>query len=422
MPTFEVVIAGFLAIALTASIISSKAKAPYTLILVFFGLIIAGSSLSSLFGVNLLYDRLIGGGLFVGVVLPPLLFETTMSIRYEEFRSVARPALRLATVGVVIATVVGGLFLWQIAGLPFISSFAFAAIIAPTDTATVLEIFRRAKLPRKLSTLMDTEAVFNDATGITVFTIIITSLGVSQLSLFSAATSFLRIFGGGIVIGLLVGFGAHLLARIVADPMSQTMITITTVYGSYTVAAALDVSGLVAVAVAGLYYGNAVMKTWVLPQTRTTVKNFWRIMAFIANSLAFLYIGLSTDLVRIRADLLPIGIAFLAVTIARLSSVYPLLGTSKVDGEPVPRSWENVAMLGGMRGALSIVLAASLPDTIPSRDLISSMVLGVAFISITFQGFLLSRYVAKKFPRRLDKRLQTPGTSRFSAAQDSKKP
>jgi monovalent cation:H+ antiporter, CPA1 family len=400
MPSFELVVAAFLAIALTASIISSRAKAPYTVVLVFFGLIIAATSLSNLLNVNLLYDRLIGGGLFVGLVLPPLLFETTMSIRYEEFRSVARPALRLATFGVIIATIVGGLFLWLIANLPLATSFVFAAIIAPTDTATVLEIFRRSKLPRKLTTLMDTEAVFNDATGITVFTIIVTSLGVAQLSLVSAATEFLKIFAGGIIVGLLVAFIAHLAARIVSDLMSQTMITITTVYGAYTAATALGVSGLVAVAVAGLYYGNTVMKTRVQPQTRRTLRSFWRIMAFIANSIAFLYIGLSTDLARMIVDLVPIGIAFLAVTIARLSSVYPLLGTSRVDGLPVPTAWKNVAMLGGMRGALSIVLAASLPVTVPSRDLVSSMVLGVAFISITIQGYLLSRYLTKKFPRK----------------------
>src|SRR5262245_51461999 len=111
MPSLELVVAGFLTVALAASIISSKAKAPYTIVLVFFGLIIASSSLSTLLNVNLLYG-LIPGGLFVGFVLPPLLFETTMSIRYEEFRSVARPALRLATIGVLIATIAGGLFLW----------------------------------------------------------------------------------------------------------------------------------------------------------------------------------------------------------------------------------------------------------------------------------------------------------------------
>src|SRR6266705_3442330 len=170
LPSLEIILSAFLAISLTATIISNKARAPYTVILVLFGVAIAGSSLSSILGVSLLYDSLVGGGLFVGLVLPPLLFETTMNIRFEEFRAVARPALRLATVGVVIATVVGGLFLWQIVQLPLLPSFLFASIIAPTDTATVLEIFRRARLPKKLSTLMETEAVFNDATGITIFT------------------------------------------------------------------------------------------------------------------------------------------------------------------------------------------------------------------------------------------------------------
>ncbi len=289
MASFEFVITAFLAIALTASIISSRTRAPYTIILVLFGVAIAGSSLSSILSVNLLYDSLIGGGLFVGLVLPPLLFETMMNIRYEEFRAVFTPAIRLATIGVVIATIVGGLLLWQIAA-----------------------------------------------------------------------------------------------------------------------AEALGVSGLVAVSVAGLYYGNTTIRTWVRPQTTRTVRNFWRIMTFIANSLAFLYIGLSTNLASIRADLVPIGIAFSAVIIARLSTVYSLLGISHVDGEPIPRSWKNVAFLGGMRGALSIALVASLKSCaptpvagcVPQLDLITSMVLGVAFLSIILQGFLLSRYIRKNFPKR----------------------
>src|SRR6266481_3351226 len=402
MASLEFIISAFLAISLAASIISNKGKIPYTIVLVLFGLALAASSFSSILGVNLLYDSLVGGGLFVGIVLPPLLFETTMNIRFEEFRAVASSALRLATIGVVIATIAGGLFLWQIVQLPLLPSFLFASVIAPTDTATVLEIFRRAKLPRRLSTLMETEAVFNDATGITIFTILLTSLDVSRLSLVQAAISFAEIFGGGVIVGLLVALGAHLLSRIVSDPMSETMITITTVYGSYTVASALGFSGIVAVAIAGLYYGNSTVRTWVLSQTTRTVRNFWRITSFIANSLAFLYIGLSTDLARIQADLLPIGLAFTAVTIARFSSVYPLLGTSKINGEPIPRTWKNVAMLGGMRGALSIALVASLPATIPSRDLITSMVLGVAFVSIILQGPLLSSYVRRKFPRKVE--------------------
>lgn len=399
MPSFEAVVSAFLVISLAASIISSKTRAPYTLILVLFGLAIAGSSLSSLLNVNLLYDRLIGGGLFVGLVLPPLLFEAMMNIRYEEFRSVARPALRLATFGVVIATVVGGVLL-SLAGLAIVSAFLFAAMIAPTDTATVLEIFRRVRVPRKLSALMDTEASFNDATGIAVFTIILTGFGVSREALVTGVLSFLRVIGGGLLIGLLVSVLAHAVARVATDWLSQTMLTITTVYGSYTAATAFGVSGLVAVAVAGLYYGNATMKSWVKPQTRRTIRGFWRIAAFTANSLAFLYIGLSTNLTLLVQYLFPIMVGFTAVTLSRVASVYPLLRTSRVDGERVPRSWENVAMLGGMRGALSIVLAATLPDTVQQKELIVSMVLGVCFLSLTLQGTLLTRYAGRRFPKR----------------------
>src|SRR5438094_8076161 len=117
MPSFEVIITAFLAISLTASIISSRTRTPYTIVLVLFGLSIAGSYLPSLLGVNLLYDNLIGGGLFVGLVLPPLLFETMMNIRYVDLRSLVRPALRLASVRSLLPTIVGGLVLVQVAAL-----------------------------------------------------------------------------------------------------------------------------------------------------------------------------------------------------------------------------------------------------------------------------------------------------------------
>src|SRR5213592_526421 len=107
MPSFEVIITAFLAISLTASIISSRTRTPSAIVLVVSGLAIASSYLPNLLGVNLLYYNLIGGGLFVGLVLPTRLFETMMNTRYEDLRSVVRPALRLATVGVLIATIVG---------------------------------------------------------------------------------------------------------------------------------------------------------------------------------------------------------------------------------------------------------------------------------------------------------------------------
>ena len=383
MPAAEVVIVAFLGLALLASLISNRTRTPYTLLLVLIGMLLAASSTSSLLGVDLIKQQLEGGRLFVALVLPSLLFETMINIKTEEFASVSRPALLLATLGVVVATLVGGLLLWGIAALPIYPAFLFAALIAPTDVATVLEIFKRVGVPEKLATLLETEAVFNDATGILVF------------SLAGASTQFLLQFGGGVLIGLAVAVGASMLHRLVSERMSEVILTIATVYGSYALARSVGASGLIAVAVTGLYYGNLVISREV-DVTAQLIKSFWNVIAFIANTAAFLFIGLSTNIGELIGGFGPILLAFAAVLAARYVSVQAILGFKSVAGEKFENSWKNVALLGGMRGALSIVLVASVP-AMPGRELIVTMTLGVAFLSIVLQGPLLTRYASRKF-------------------------
>ena len=395
MPAAEVVIVAFLGLALLASLISNRTRTPYTLLLVLIGMLLAASSTSSLLGVDLIKQQLEGGRLFVALVLPSLLFETMINIKTEEFASVSRPALLLATLGVVVATLVGGLLLWGIAALPIYPAFLFAALIAPTDVATVLEIFKRVGVPEKLATLLETEAVFNDATGILVFATLLASFNASGLSLAGASTQFLLQFGGGVLIGLAVAAGASMLHRLVSERMSEVILTIATVYGSYALARSVGASGLIAVAVTGLYYGNLVISREV-DVTAQLIKSFWNVIAFIANTAAFLFIGLSTNIGELIGGFGPILLAFAAVLAARYVSVQAILGFKSVAGEKFENSWKNVALLGGMRGALSIVLVASVP-AMPGRELIVTMTLGVAFLSIVLQGPLLTRYASRKF-------------------------
>ncbi|HVC27318.1 MAG TPA: sodium:proton antiporter [Nitrososphaerales archaeon] len=399
MPAVESIIAGFLVVTVVVSIVSRRTRIPYTVMLVVLGIVLATFSASSIFGVNLIFNNLVGGGYFVALILPPLLFEAMMNIRSSELRSVINPALALATFGVVISTVVAGLALWTLAGIPLSTAFIFGALIAPTDTATVIEIFRRMRVPAKLSALLETEAGLNDATGIVLFSVVLASVTVSRPSPLAATTQFVLLLGGGAVVGLLVGFGSEVLSSLVEDSMSETIITVICVYGSYSLATYLGVSGLIAVAVAGLYFGNLTMQTTMVQKARGTVKSFWQIIAFVANSVAFLFIGLSTDVTQLVAGALAIGVAFLAVNIARAASVYPILGIFSTAKSKIPISWRNTAMLGGMKGALSIVLLASIPSSVAQRDTITTMVLGVAFLSITLQGSLLFRYADSKFPR-----------------------
>lgn len=365
-----------------------------------------GSDVTSQF--RLIYSQLLsggGGGLFVGLVVPPLIFEAMIHLRASDLKAVIKPSLALATMGVLIATAVGGLILWKMVGLSPYVSFLFAALIAPTDTVTVLEVFRRVKVPSKLSTLLDTEAAFNDATGIVLFTIILSSisLGLQNFSVPQTLLSFGFTLGAGILIGLVVAFIGEVLSSLIQDRVAETILAIAVVYGSYALASGIGASGLIAVAVAGLYFGNYTMRSAMEPVTREAVVSFWAIAAFLGNSVAFLLIGFQTNIIVLSQSILLIIATFAAVTVARAATVYPILGAFNKFGNKISTVWRNIAMLGGVRGALSIALAATITTSavisLGDIQIIDSMVLGVAFISIVFQVPLLFRYVRKRIPQ-----------------------
>ena len=365
-----------------------------------------GSDVTSQF--RLIYSQLLsggGGGLFVGLVVPPLIFEAMIHLRASDLKAVIKPSLALATMGVLIATAVGGLILWKMVGLSPYVSFLFAALIAPTDTVTVLEVFRRVKVPSKLSTLLDTEAAFNDATGIVLFTIILSSisLGLQNFSVPQTLLSFGFTLGAGILIGLVVAFIGEVLSSLIQDRVAETILAIAVVYGSYALASGIGASGLIAVAVAGLYFGNYTMRSAMEPVTREAVMSFWAIAAFLGNSVAFLLIGFQTNIIVLSQSILLIIATFAAVTVARAATVYPILGAFNKFGNKISTVWRNIAMLGGVRGALSIALAATITTSavisLGDIQIIDSMVLGVAFISIVFQVPLLFRYVRKRIPQ-----------------------
>ncbi|MDH2900337.1 MAG: sodium:proton antiporter [archaeon] len=402
-PTYEVIIAGLLGLMMVASFVALKTKLPYTLILVFIGLAIAGSTVSRFIGASLI-TNLIQGGLFVSIIVPPLIFEAMIHIKSADLKAVIRPSSILATLGVVIATLVCGVALWKIAGLPFYVSFLFAALISPTDAATVLGIFRSAKVPAKLSALIETEAAFNDATAVVVFSVVLASIQVHSVSIIGELEHFALIVGGGLAIGFIVAFVAELSTSLVQDRASETVLTISAVYGSYAAASALGFSGLIAVAIVGLYFGNLTVRTAMGPSTREALSIFWEVAAFIATSVAFLGIGLSTEVTSFAsvATLASIFIAFAAVTASRIASVYPILSFFNRFGEKIPWKWQNVTVLGGMRGALSVALVFSITTSavISATDLtkMQAMVFGVAFISLSLQAALLFGYISRRFP------------------------
>jgi len=416
VPSIELIVAAFLLMAFLAALLSTRLKIPYTLILVLAGVVITvvassftlqGGSFENLISqLRSLCAQLLqggGGGLFVGFVVPPLIFEAMIHLRASDLRAVIKPSLALATVGVLIATGVGGLILWKVVGLSPYVSFLFAALIAPTDTVTVLEVFRRVKVPSKLSTLLDTEAAFNDATAIVLFTIILSTVGLQKVAVTQTVLSFGFTLGAGVLIGLVVAFLGEVLTSLIADRVAETILAVAVVYGSYALATGIGASGLIAVAVAGLYFGNFTMRSAMEPASKEAVTTFWQIAAFLGNSIAFLIIGFETNIITLSQSVLIIAVAYTVVTIARAATVYPILAVFNKFGNKISAVWSNIAMFGGVRGALSIALVATITTSavISKGDIntINTMVLGVAFISIVFQVPLLFRYVRKKIPQ-----------------------
>jgi monovalent cation:H+ antiporter, CPA1 family len=424
--TLEYGIPLFLAMVFVAALVSSRTKIPHTMILLGFGISISLISLVGLDVVNLNQFR-INPNLVITFIIPPLIFEAMMNVDYKQFKAIRISVLLLATIGVVLATLIGGFLLLYIAHLPFLVAFAFAALISPTDAAIVIEIFKRVKVPRVLSTLMESEAAFNDATGAIAFSSIIalavTSSGYAifgtstpapypnngfptvsnasiNLSFLSQAEHFIILFFGGSAIGLGIAAGTHRLHTLMNDPLSETSLTIATVFGSVVLANSLGVSGLAAVAVAGLYFGNVTVKkeASMSKSVRTFAFNFWEMIAFLASSAAFLYLGISMNLVDIAQNFPIIALSLIAVFGARAATTYPLLAaTSRFARENIPNTWKHIVLIGGMRGAISVALVASLPP-IDFKNVLQTITFGVVLLSLIIQYVVLSSYVKRVFP------------------------
>ncbi len=401
MAQTEVALAVFLLVALLSSLVSRRVRTPYTTLLVLVGLVLAVLPVSELSGVTTFFDNLASGGLFVGIVLPPLLFESIMSVKPSDFRAVYRPSLILATIGVIVSALVVGVVLWKVVGLAPLASFAFAALISPTDVATVLEVFSRVRVPSRLATLIEMESVFNDATGIALFTVVLAAAAAVTLQPLRALAELILILGGGVLVGLSVAWVARQVQRQVRDSVSQVVLTLVAVYGAYGLATTVGVSGIIAVAVTGLFYGNTILLKLESKSVAESTREFWRVLAFVANASAFFFIGVSTNVFLLAGSLGAFLIAFAVVVMARITSVYPIMSLEKVSGSAIPLSWMNTTALGGMRGALAIVLVSAIPiDAAGTREAVATLTFGVVMLSILVQGPLLSRYTRRAFGRQ----------------------
>ncbi|MCZ6529061.1 MAG: Na+/H+ antiporter [Chloroflexi bacterium] len=378
----ETLILGLLLIVSIVAVIVRRFRIPYTV-----GLVLAGLALSFRPPIEIeLTPELI-----LAILLPPLVFEAAFHLNIDKLRRNVGTILLLAIPGVILTMLITGGIVSYGAGLPLGAALIFGALISATDPVSVVGIFRRIGAPKRLEVMLEGESLFNDGTAIVLFGIALGALGTGQFSVVQGAIDFLIIAGGGILVGLLLGVIAiPLLARI-DDHLVETTLTTVLAFGSYLVAEELHVSGVLAVVIAGLIAGN-IGRREMSPTTRIAVLNFWEYVAFLANSVIFLVIGLQVDLPALVEDWQPILWAIVAVLVSRAVGIY---GLSRL-GRSIPSNWRHVMWWGGLRGAIALALALSVPLSMgEERSTLLHMAFGVVLFTLLIQGLSMEGLVRR---------------------------
>lgn len=378
----EEVVVILLLLATIVGITAQQLRMPYTI-----GLVLMGLLLTFLPQVDIHIEP----SLFLGLLVPPLVFEGAFHLNFNDLRRNLLPILTFAVPGVVLTMlIVGAVVNWG-TGIPLPYTLIFGSIVAAIDPVAVIGLFRTMGVPKRLEVLLEGESLMNDGTAIVLYSLVIPiAFGSIQFNPLPGVLDFLRVAGGGVVIGLILG---NLISQVISridDYLIETTLTTILAFGSYLVAEQLfHVSGVLAVMAAGLVNGN-IGPSGMSPTTRIVLFNFWEYASFIANSIIFLLIGLQIDLSAFLTTWQFILIAILGVLIARAVTIY---GLSWV-GRDIPLRWQHILNWGGLRGAISLALAVSLPLTLGSyRTQLQVMTFGVVVFTLLIQGLTMAPLV-----------------------------
>jgi CPA1 family monovalent cation:H+ antiporter len=384
-----------LAIANISHFITKKIGFPYSIFLVIIGSVIHFLKPE----IHLLDNFSLTPELLFFVFLPPLLFESAFHLNFRRLKKDAIIISLFATLGVVITTFIIALGVHFLLGVPIWISLLFGSVVASTDPIAVIAIFKEMGAPNRLLQLVDAESMMNDGTSIILSRLILSfmSFGFASSSIVWTGPNFLFVFLGGAAFGSLVAFlGSYLIKQLKDEIFIEVTISFLIAFLSFIIAEEyLKVSGVVSTVTAGIVLGNFGIQRFS-PRIKTFVNEIWEYIAFVANSLVFLLVGITFGVELLIYNYMAIIIAFILMLIARTVSVY-LIGymynKSKLCHDKIPTKWLHIINWGGLRGSLPIAIILSLPSEITENTQLLNLTVGVVLLSLLVNGLSIKSLI-----------------------------
>jgi Na+/H+ antiporter len=397
--TIETLVALLIVVAAVA-VVAERSKIPPAILLVLTGVILA--LVPGLPSLELTPE------LVLLLVLPPLIYDSAVSMSWREFRFNLRPISLLAVGCVVFTTVaVAAASHWLLA-FPWSAGFLLGAIVSPPDAVAPLSIARRLQIPRRILVVLEGEGLANDATALILYRFAIAAVSTGLFSLEGAVATFAAIAVGEILWGIGVGWLMLRLRRWVQDPRIELTLSMVTPFLAYWPPEYLGGSGVLATVTAGLYISWNGLRL-ISAATRLQGIFFWDFFIYLLEGMVFLITGLQARTLMARIGAYPAsemaasaGVVAAVVIIARFVWIYPatylprwLFPRLKRRDPSPPWQWPFALSFTGVRGIVSLVAALAIPfataagEPFPDRDLILFLTFSVILVTLVGQGLML---------------------------------
>ena len=374
---------------------------PLTIGLVLVGWVVSYAARHHVPGFGSLTEFSLTPELVLFVFIPTLIFESAFNLDARQLGRNLVPILVLAVPGLLISTAIIGTIVFQFSEFDLLVALLLGAILSATDPVAVISIFKQLGVPERLTVLVEGESLLNDATSLVLSFLLVVIISTGTFSgevVFDGVVEFLRVFLGGTFVGwVLAVIVGQMLGSIESDAMIEITLSTILAYFSFIIAEhVFHVSGIMAVVMAGIVIGSW-GKSKISPSTESFMEHFWEYLAYLANVLIFLMVGMQIDLEALWASKYLIGLVVVAMLISRavvIFGVVPLV--SKLPGvDAISMPYRLVMYWGGLRGAIALAIVLALPADFTGKDTLIALVMGAVLFTLIVQGMSIEALVKK---------------------------